>query len=165
MNSWSSNRLMLELQTFHLQISSGWHYGNWATGVFLLQGERWIRPIPIAYFFMLSTKSFIQTAIISSLTCSTGRFGGSSEKKECLFSNISPLLCLNKTKRDRCQSFQKVMEGHGRTSEHARWMHFKTLQLNYRYFAKVGFKKWQAHSTTIQQFPSHILQEGTVFML
>jgi len=43
------------------------------------KGESQISPIPIAYFFMLSTKSFIQT---TSWTYSSGRFGRSSGKKE-----------------------------------------------------------------------------------
>lgn len=45
-------------------------------------------------------------------------------------------------------------ESNGNTSEHARRMQFKTLQLNYRYFAKAGFKMWKAfHYNTTHSIP------------
>lgn len=152
----------LEFQTLHLQISSGWHYGNWATRVFLLQGERQISPIPIAYFFMLSTKSFIQTTIIPSLTYSTAGLEDHQKIKECLFSSISQLLCLKIYIYIQMSEFS---EDNGRNSEHSIWLQFKILQLSYRYFAKVSFKKWKPYSTTMQLFPSHVLQEETVIVL
>lgn len=47
-------------------------------------------------------------------------------------------------------------ESDGNNSEHARRMQFKTLQLNYKYFAKAVLKRERLFTTT-QLIPSHIL--------
>lgn len=53
----------------------------------------------------------------------------------------------------------KVSEGNKKFSEHTRWICFKTLQLSYRYSAKVSFKKAKVHSTSIRQFISQYFKK------
>lgn len=118
----------------------------------------------LGFFFMLSTKSFIQTTITPPWTYSTGRFGGSSEKKRNVSSAASLNCCALKKKNIYIQ-MSEFSEDNRRTSEHSRWLQFKILQLNHRYFANISFKKWKAHSTTIQLFPSHVFQEETIIVL
>lgn len=113
------------------------------------------------FFFMLSTKSFIQTTITPSWTYSTGRLGESSEKKRNVSSAASLNCCALKKKNIYIQ-MSEFSEDNRRTSEHSRWLQFKILQLNHRYFANISFKKWKAHSTTIQLFPFHVFQEETI---